>query len=213
MFDTEMLKQLKQSNISENGEKTGLRVKEIWKAAKPDMKKAVVELSEISTGAVYRNIKTGSISIKLAIALGQVMNVNPFYLTGESDERDNYSENIAIKLIKKQGRYDKFLDEYKKHQKRIGIKQQSYTLSTSEDDIFKSDNGEKAKGRKEKSNNNKIISSVEESFFAEKDKETTILTMSDEDVMLLIRTLKLKAGLGLRSAMDEIKKLDEILLV
>jgi hypothetical protein len=42
MFDTKMLKQLKQSNISENNEKTGLRVKEIWKAAKPDMKKALI---------------------------------------------------------------------------------------------------------------------------------------------------------------------------
>jgi len=36
--------------------------------------------------------------------------------------------------------------------------------------------------------------------------------MSDDDVMLLIRSLKLKAGIGVSSAMSAVKELDNILL-
>jgi len=216
MFDSAMIKQLKQSNISVDGEKTKTRVQELWRSAKPDVKKSVSELAGISNSAIYRNITTGSISAKMAIALGQVLNADPFYLIGEADERGEYSDEVVVKLLKKLGKYDKLLGEQKKAQRKPrtakAVKKSSQPKSDKEID-------DEVKARFEKELE-AAIKETRDEYIAKKASgevdqadRASIRSMSDDDIMLMIRTLKLKAGVGVQSAKDALSKIDDILLV
>ena len=103
MLTTAQIKSLKQVNISVDPEKTKERVQQVWKAAKNVIKNDTVALAGCSKGTVYRVFDTGSISIKLAIAIGQVMNVNPYYLTGELEDQGSFSEILLLQILDQYG--------------------------------------------------------------------------------------------------------------
>ena len=103
MLTTPQIKSLKQVNISVDAEATKQRVEQVWKSAKNAVKNDVVALASCSKNTVYRVFDTGSLSIKLAIAIGQVLNVNPYYLTGEADEPGEFSEALLLQLLHQHG--------------------------------------------------------------------------------------------------------------
>ena len=117
MVTSALIQQLKQSNISKDGEKTKVRVQKIWKAATANQKAAVCELSGSAKATVYRIFKTGGISAKLALAMGKVLYVDPLYLTGELDEPGEYVDADAMELLVRLG-YNKLLVEHEKAQRR-----------------------------------------------------------------------------------------------
>ncbi|MCL2299758.1 MAG: hypothetical protein FWC27_06380 [Firmicutes bacterium] len=110
MLTTPQIKSLKQVNISVDAEKTKERVVQVWKSAKNAVKNDVVALAGCAKNTVYRVFDTGSLSIKLAIAIGQVLDVNPYYLTGEADEQGNFSEALLLQILEQHG-YKKLLAE------------------------------------------------------------------------------------------------------
>ena len=110
MLTTTQIKSLKQNNISVDAEKTKQRVSQVWKSQKNATKNDVVALAGCSKATVYRIFDTGSINIKLAIAIGQVMNINPYYLTGEMDELGTFGEILLMQILDQHG-YQKVLDE------------------------------------------------------------------------------------------------------
>jgi transcriptional regulator with XRE-family HTH domain len=91
----------KRTNISVNAELTKQRVDDLFRHAKIKQKQEVRSLADISTQTVSNVYRNGSISIKMAIALSQVLDVNPFYLTGEADERGVFSEEAIRDLLLK----------------------------------------------------------------------------------------------------------------
>ena len=113
MVTLALIQQLKQSNISKDGPKTSARVQEIWKAASAAQKQAVCDLSGSAKATVYRIFKTGGISAKLALALSQVLDLDPRYLTGEVDDRGQYVEADVTKFLSRLG-YDKLLSDQEK---------------------------------------------------------------------------------------------------
>ena len=113
MVTLALIQQLKQSNISKDGPKTSARVQEIWKAASAAQKQAVCDLSGSAKATVYRIFKTGGISAKLALALSQVLNLDPRYLTGEADDRGTYADADVAKFLSRLG-YDKLLSDQEK---------------------------------------------------------------------------------------------------
>ena len=113
MVTLALIQQLKQSNISKDGPKTSARVQEIWKAASAAQKQAVCDLSGSAKATVYRIFKTGGISAKLALAISQVLNLDPRYLTGELDERGAYADADVAKFLSRLG-YDKLLSDQEK---------------------------------------------------------------------------------------------------
>ena len=113
MVTLALIQQLKQSNISKDGPKTSARVQEIWRAASAAQKQAVCDLSGSAKATVYRIFKTGGISAKLALAISQVLNLDPRYLTGEVDERGNYADADVAKFLSRLG-YDKLLSDQEK---------------------------------------------------------------------------------------------------
>ena len=103
MLDKSLVIKLKRNNISANAEKTMQRVRDLWKAASKADKLAVEELAGVERVTIARVYKTGSISAKLAVALGQTLNADPFYLTGESDERGECTDEILRKFLAGKG--------------------------------------------------------------------------------------------------------------
>jgi hypothetical protein len=110
MLTTEQLKTLKQVNISVDPAKTKERAQQVWKSAKNAVKNDVVTLAGCGKATVYRVFQTGAIHVKLAIAFGQVLNVNPFYLTGEADEPGEFTETLLLQILEQHG-YKKLLAE------------------------------------------------------------------------------------------------------
>ena len=110
MLSAELIQKLKQTNISENGDKTKERVERLWKAASAEQKKEVLELADVITATVYRIYRTGSISAKLAVPLAQVLNLDPFYFAGEVDEPGECSDAALRKLLLQHG-YSKIVEE------------------------------------------------------------------------------------------------------
>ena len=106
MLSQEFVVQLKRSNISKDAEKTKQRVEELWKASSKEDKKAVEELAKTDRVSIARIYKVGSISAKLAVALGQVLNVDPLYLIGEIDERRECSDELLRKFLNAKGYKD-----------------------------------------------------------------------------------------------------------
>jgi len=101
MLEAKYIQQLKQSNISADGEKTKERVEKLWKAAAAEQKQAILEMAGVIAATIYRVYKTGSISAKLAVPLAQVLNVDPFYLMGQEDEPGEFSDEALRKLLLK----------------------------------------------------------------------------------------------------------------
>lgn len=97
------LQQLKRTNISVDGEKTMQRTEELWKALKIKRKQAVLALADSTAQSVYRIYNTGSISIKMALALAQELNISPYYLTGEVDEPSTFTDEALRELLQKYG--------------------------------------------------------------------------------------------------------------
>ena len=111
MITTAQLKSLKQNDISADAEKTKARAEQLWKAQKNATKNDLVAFAGCSPATVHRIYKTGSIHIKLALAFGQVLNVNPYYLTGEADEPGEFTEALLLQLLEQHG-YKQLAEEF-----------------------------------------------------------------------------------------------------
>jgi len=101
MLSAEQIQGLKRTNISVSSEKTKLRFEEIFKPAKIKQKQAVRELAGVTSQVAHNIYNTGNISIKMVIAVSQILNANPFYLTGEADEPGEFSEEALRELLMK----------------------------------------------------------------------------------------------------------------
>ncbi len=86
MLTVEEIKTMKQTNVSKDGVLTKQRVKEVWSAAVKSQKKEIEALTGLKRTSIQRVYATGSISVKIAAAFAQILDVNPYYLTGEAGE-------------------------------------------------------------------------------------------------------------------------------
>jgi len=202
MFTADIISKMKQSNISVDGEKTKLRFKEVWTSAKASEKKEVAALAGVSINSIYRVYNTGSISAKITVALALTMNVNPFYLTGEAEDVGDCSEDIIKALFVKHS-YVELWNEHITQQKKAArkAKRESQQAEPPQEEI-----SAEAEAEPEM-----VVEDAKPQASA--NENASILAMPDEDVMLLVRSLKLKAGIGVPSAVEAVKRLDEILFV
>lgn len=103
MLSAEQIKGLKRSNASSDPEKTKLRAEELLRHAKIKEKQAIRELAGVTTQVLSNIYRTGTISIKMVIAISQTLNVDPFYLIGEADEPGEYTDEALRTLLLKRG--------------------------------------------------------------------------------------------------------------
>ena len=109
MYNADFIQHLKRSNISVDGEKTKERVEKLWKSATSELKTQIEQDADCSRASIYRIYSTGSISAKMAIPFAQKLNVDPYYLTGETDENNGYKEETIDRFLRDKG-YSKLLN-------------------------------------------------------------------------------------------------------
>ena len=109
MFDADFIQMLKRSNISVDPEKTTQRAKELWKTAPSKAKRKIEEDSGVQRVSIYRIYNTGVISAKLAVAFAQNLNIDPAYLTGESDEQGVCNDEVLDRFLRSKG-YGQLID-------------------------------------------------------------------------------------------------------
>ncbi|MDL2288657.1 hypothetical protein LJC32_04675, partial [Oscillospiraceae bacterium OttesenSCG-928-F05] len=90
-------------NISMDGDKTKSRVEAAWKPATREQKQEIEELCGLKRVSIQRVYKTGSISVKIALAMAQVLDIDPFYLVGESEEPGTCTEEALTELFLRHG--------------------------------------------------------------------------------------------------------------
>lgn len=108
-LSSEQIKTLKQVNISKDPDKTKQRVKQDFSSASNLNKRAIEELSGQKRHSFYRAYNTGSVNARLVIAMSQILNVTPFYYTGEEDEKKPF-DNSVLRTFLKQLNYKKLLE-------------------------------------------------------------------------------------------------------
>ena len=102
MLDRAVIKQLKQTNVGKDTEKEKIkeRLREIWMSIEKSQRAEILDLADLKKYTVEHSYKNGNISAKLAVAVAQVLKINPNFLTGASDDRDDYSDASSRKLPK-----------------------------------------------------------------------------------------------------------------
>jgi len=110
MLTLENLATLKQVNISKDADKTKERVEQLWKSQSNAKKKELTEFAGCIAATFHRIYKSGAIHMKLALALAQTLNINPYYLTGEADEPGEFSDALLLQLLEQHG-YKKLAEE------------------------------------------------------------------------------------------------------
>ncbi|MDR0530862.1 MAG: hypothetical protein LBG83_02195 [Oscillospiraceae bacterium] len=194
MITATLIRQLKQSNISKDGTKTGSRVQKVWKSATAEQKAAVCELSGSAKATIYRIFKTGGISAKLALALGKVLRIDPLYLTGEVDEPGEYSETDATELLVRLG-YNKLLVEQEKAQRRA--QREAAKLQKAEEEAAAAP----AEG---------AAAPAEEKIPAREAPANEIVT--NEDILILLQSLEIRAKAGIPAARELLRQIKLLLL-
>jgi len=192
MLNQATIKQLKQSNISVDGDKTQERVAALWKAASSQQKAAVKALADVATQTVYRVYNTGSISAKLAVAISQALNVDPFYLTGESDEAGECSGAALRELLQKHG-YRKLLAEREIAEKKVTRKLKE---------------AEEAEAAEAEAADAEEAAPAEEAVITEAPQ----MELAAEELQLLLSALLLRAKAGAPGAAESLAKVTRLLL-
>jgi hypothetical protein len=101
MITIEQLKALKKGNVSVNTDKSKVRIPEAFKKATTAQKDEIINLSGLSKFTFYGAAKTGAASPRAVIALAQIMDISPFYLTGESDKKEPCDAAVLVEFFNK----------------------------------------------------------------------------------------------------------------
>ena len=92
MLTSEAVQTMGRKNVSVNGELTKKRAKEVLKSATRAAKNEIDALTGLQRVSINRVYSTGTIYAKIAIAIAQTLNIDPFYLTGEAKKRGECSD-------------------------------------------------------------------------------------------------------------------------
>jgi len=219
MLTTDQIKSLKQNNISVDPEITKQHTQQVWKAAKNAVKNDVIALAECAKGTVYRVFQTGSISIKLAIAIGQVLNVSPYYLTGEADKPGEFSEALLLQLLEQHG-YKKLLAEIALPAEEAPKPKRKYTRkqkAVAEEAVVESEIEAVPDSEPEIASEPEIVPEPE--VIAEPDPviedvpATTVdIDISEEDMQALLHSLVILDRAGIAVAQEKLARVKGILV-
>ncbi|MCL1820422.1 MAG: hypothetical protein FWG36_07195 [Oscillospiraceae bacterium] len=108
MLSQEFLKQIKQSNVCVDAEKTKARMKEEFSAAPKDIKAAITAQTTQNRNTIYRAQDTGRASGRIVLAFAEILNITPYYFTGAVDSKDPCTDELTAKFLKEHG-YGKLL--------------------------------------------------------------------------------------------------------
>lgn len=190
MIDTEFIKKLKQTNASVDKDKTIERVKAQWKKATNATKQQLLELADISRATIYRIYNTGAISVKTAVPLAMLLDVDPRYLTGQSDQAATCTDESLWNFLLDHG-YNKLL---------AGHDPQS---------LRKSNRGRKPKTEELQEQAAETKAPAESEVAAPRSSSH----LSEEEMVLLLKAVMVRAKAGILSDVEKEKQLRALLLL
>jgi hypothetical protein len=94
MLTEKQFEGLKKSNLSVDAQKSKERISEGFKAASSEVKNAILSLSGLTRTTFYNAFQKGTASPKMVLSMAQSLGVSPYYYTGESDEKGEFSADI-----------------------------------------------------------------------------------------------------------------------
>ncbi|MCL2363468.1 MAG: hypothetical protein FWC71_02265 [Defluviitaleaceae bacterium] len=100
MFKPDFIQKLKQSNISTTPEKTTERVRSIWRPLSRNTRNDILTLADVKKPSIERAYKTGNISAKIVVSMSQVLELDPRYILGTSDEQRPFNSDLLIEFLK-----------------------------------------------------------------------------------------------------------------
>jgi hypothetical protein len=103
MIDKSIMESLKQVNVSNDAEKTKERVSALWKELPKGQREQILAISGLSKLTTERACNDGRIQARLAVAFAYVLEADPFYITGRSDEQQVFEDALVIKFLKELG--------------------------------------------------------------------------------------------------------------
>jgi len=210
MLGASLIQQLKQNNISKEADKTKQRFEEIWKAASSSDKKAVEELAGVSRASMQRVYKMGSISAKIVVAASQVLKVSPYYLTGEVDEAGESSDEILREFLEKLG-YQELLAKSEKEQKPRNPRKKRESKVRQPSTSTAPPDGQAA-------DEYQSFEPIEEIIFIQEEPCEDVAPalffdeFDEEDIILLLRSVKIRAKAGVADAIKQSEELRKILI-
>jgi len=196
MLSAEQIQGLKRTNISASSEKTKLRFEEIFKPAKIKQKQAVRELAGVTSQVAHNIYNTGNISAKMVIAVSQVLNVNPFYLTGEADEPGEFSEEALRELLLKHG-YRDLVASIELPEK----KKRPYTRHVKSEAPAAEDAAEE-----------EVPIVAEDVPEDQCQSSTPVFPLEEADQAAMLRALHIRAKAGIEGAQETLDEINQLLL-
>lgn len=90
-------------NISKTPEKTMERIREAWRPLDSAKRNEILTLADMKKVSVERAYKTGGASAKVVVAIAQVLDIDPLYLIGDSDNQGSFDNDRVIKMLTELG--------------------------------------------------------------------------------------------------------------
>lgn len=104
MLDKLIVSQLNTANISIDNAKTKERLEEIWKNATSQERQKAVDLGGYKDTRSFNNaLRTARISLRMTVAIAQIFNIDPLFISAESDVKQELTEENLNKIIENHG--------------------------------------------------------------------------------------------------------------
>lgn len=110
MLSVEQIKTLGNDNVCKDENKSKHRISKDFLDAPVIVKHNIAYLSTYPSALIYQACKTGRANARIIIAMAQILNVTPYYYTGEEDKKSALTKDILLSFLEQHG-YSELCDE------------------------------------------------------------------------------------------------------
>jgi len=104
MLSSGVIKSLNSKNVSHNPVITKERLVELWEKASKQQKEKAVNLGAYTDVRSFNKTRSsGYISVRMVLALAITLNIDPFYITAHSDEKETCTEENINRFLEMSG--------------------------------------------------------------------------------------------------------------
>ena len=139
MLKPDAFKSIKQTNVSKNPEKTMERLKAVWRTTEKTKREEILALCGLNKASIERAYKTGNVSAKIIAAVAQIAELDPLYLVGDSDEQRSFSDDIVVQFLTDLGYEINKSDTVKRRKPRSQPESNSVIIPDTSDVVQPSD--------------------------------------------------------------------------
>jgi len=192
MITAEQLRELKKGNLTVNADKSKARIPDAFKSATKSQKDEIVNATGLNANAFYAVSKSGAASPKVVLSLAQILNISPYYLIGEIDEKESCDAVHLAELFKKCSG-----GKVKKSDKPAVVKEKPAKEKT----VVVKEKASKEKPVTAKEKTVAVKAKAEKPVPAPKKEKTVVKTaksnkIDDEAYLLLLKAIAVRAKFG-----------------